>query len=70
VLSLHLASLLSKVSRSQISCDNRSFVWIAELLPAIRSTIPSFIELLKDVRWQARLGAVSALGEFAEQGES
>jgi HEAT repeat len=67
---LHLEGLLNNVSRSYISSRHCSFGWIAELRDAIRSAIPSFIELLKDAQWQARLSAVSAFGKFAEKRES
>jgi HEAT repeat protein len=67
---LPFANFLNNVSPSQISSRHRSFRWIAELHDTIRGAIPSFIELLKDARWQARVGAASALGKFAEQRES
>jgi len=36
----------------------------------MRDAVQPLIELLKDVEWQARIGAADALGKFAEQRES
>jgi HEAT repeat protein len=66
---LHFANFLNNVSPSQTSSRHRSFRRIAELHDAIRSAIPSFVELLKDVQWEARASAASALREFAGQRE-
>jgi hypothetical protein len=66
---LHLENLLKNVSPSQVLLPYCSFGWVAELCDAIRSEIPPLIELLKDVRWEVRVRAASALSKFAERRE-
>ena len=41
-----------------------------ELRDAIHNATPSLVELLKDVRWEVRLTAISTLGKFGEERES
>ena len=67
---LHLAGLLNNVSPSQTLLQHRSIRWIAGLHEEMGFAIQPLIKLLKDVEWQARVGAASTLGNLAEQCKS